>query len=409
MTKVHVVGAGLSGLVAAILAAERGADVTLLARGRGGLELSHGCIDIWHDGDLRQELPSIASGHPYRMIGVDAIEKAVQAFLRIVQPSGLGYLGEFRHPLRLPTAVGSLRRTNFAPLAQVSDDALGDLPCLIGAIEGFRDFFPAMIRRNLIENGFSVEGIVELPLPGHPARDVYASDLARLLDREEDAGNVLNAWQRRLAGAGALRLLLPAVLGLRDAGRLHRKAETIIGMPIQEIPTLPPSMPGLRLEWVLWRAADAAGVHLVEGPQITSPPDVMAGAGRVEELMAETAAGERRFPADAIILATGGILNGGLKALQDGRVVETVFGLPVSGVGLRDEWTAERMIDRQPFERFGVKVDAALHPVDADGRVLLENVHVIGGLLGGADRISEGSRQGIDLGSAYRAVEVILG
>lgn len=409
MTKVQVVGAGLSGLFAAILAAERGADVTLFARGRGSLELSHGCIDIWNSGDVRREFSTLPPGHPYRKIGVDAIEKGTQAFLRVVEPGGLGYLGEFRRPLHLPTAVGALRRTNFAPLAQVSDDALGDLPCLIGNIAGFRDFYPEMVRVNLIKRGFSVDGIVELPLPGYPARDVYASDLARLMDREEDADDVLNAWQHRLAEVDAHRLLLPAVLGLRNAGLLHRKAETILGLPIQEIPTLPPSMPGLRLEWVLWRAADAAGVHLVEGPQVKSLPDERSGAGRVSGLVADTAAGERMFPADAVILATGGVLNGGLKAVQDGRIVEPVFGLPVSGVGLRSDWTTERIADRQPFERFGVQVDAALHPVDVDGQVLLENVHVIGGLLGGADRISEGSRQGIDLGSAYRAVEVILG
>ena len=46
MTRVVVIGAGVSGLVAAIRLARAGASVSLLAKGTGGLQLSQGTADI---------------------------------------------------------------------------------------------------------------------------------------------------------------------------------------------------------------------------------------------------------------------------------------------------------------------------------------------------------------------------
>jgi anaerobic glycerol-3-phosphate dehydrogenase len=52
----------------------------------------------------------------------------------------------------------------------------------------------------------------------------------------------------------------------------------------------------------------------------------------------------------------------------------------------------------------GVRVNTQLQPVDADGEVISPNLFAIGGILAGADRISEGSREGIDLATAWKVV-----
>jgi anaerobic glycerol-3-phosphate dehydrogenase len=49
-----------------------------------------------------------------------------------------------------------------------------------------------------------------------------------------------------------------------------------------------------------------------------------------------------------------------------------------------------------------------MQPCDSDGRPFFANVFACGGLLGGADRRTEGSREGIDLVTAYAAVEAAL-
>jgi glycerol-3-phosphate dehydrogenase subunit B len=49
-----------------------------------------------------------------------------------------------------------------------------------------------------------------------------------------------------------------------------------------------------------------------------------------------------------------------------------------------------------------------MRPLGADGAPLLQNLFAAGGLLAGARRAEEGSRQGIGLATAWRAVESAL-
>jgi glycerol-3-phosphate dehydrogenase subunit B len=123
--------------------------------------------------------------------------------------------------------------------------------------------------------------------------------------------------------------------------------------------------------------------------------------GRVLGVTADTAGGPRRYAAAHLILATGGFRHGGLRALAPGRAHEAVLNLPVA---IAPDWYAPMYWGQHPYARFGVNVNPAMQPVDAAGRVLYENVRAVGGLLAGADRRAEGSREGIDLATAYKAV-----
>jgi glycerol-3-phosphate dehydrogenase subunit B len=116
----------------------------------------------------------------------------------------------------------------------------------------------------------------------------------------------------------------------------------------------------------------------------------------------------RVYPAQAVILATGGALHGGWRLTSDGEGRESVFGLPLTPRRDSGEWTASRMSASQPYAYFGVRVDSDLRPLAADGTPAFENVFAAGGILSGADRTRDGSRQGIDLVTAYRAVRAAL-
>jgi glycerol-3-phosphate dehydrogenase subunit B len=122
----------------------------------------------------------------------------------------------------------------------------------------------------------------------------------------------------------------------------------------------------------------------------------------------QTAGGPRLYAADVVLLATGGVLHGGLIHRQDGHVQESVFDLPVHYETGRVHWTSHSPIQIQPFSHFGLHVDDCMQPLGTDGCVLFENLFAAGGLIAGADRAIEGSRQGIDLATAFRAVEVAL-
>ncbi|HEX9810083.1 MAG TPA: FAD-dependent oxidoreductase, partial [Alphaproteobacteria bacterium] len=105
--RVVVVGAGLSGMFAAVLAARRGADVTLIAEGRGGLGLSSGRIEVWGHGPPLSALSSSPPGHPYRRVTEPDLRQAVQAFVDLVASQGLAYAGSLDRNTPMPTAAGS--------------------------------------------------------------------------------------------------------------------------------------------------------------------------------------------------------------------------------------------------------------------------------------------------------------
>ena len=58
---------------------------------------------------------------------------------------------------------------------------------------------------------------------------------------------------------------MPAVLGRERAAEVHADLERRLGIPVFEIPGLPPSLPGLRLFDCLRRALSAAGGRLLLG------------------------------------------------------------------------------------------------------------------------------------------------
>jgi glycerol-3-phosphate dehydrogenase subunit B len=407
MTDVLIVGAGLTGLFAAAHAARRGASVTLISQGRGGLGVGHGCIDIWAAGVLERALPHLPDNHPFRRAGLDSLRSALRELDAILSASGLRLSGSLARNLLLPTPAGHLRPTAFALSSMAQADPLPGETFSLASPQDFRDFSLPLAERNLRRHDAPPASVLHLPVVGAPAhRDAYATDLARCLDDASSRAETLRAWKPRLLGVR--RLGLPAILGLRSNPIVMAEIEDRLGVQAFEIATLPPSVPGLRIEAALRADAQRHGALIVEGPRAVGR---IAGAGeprRADGVVAHTAGGPRLFHADRVLLATGGVLHGGLVTLPTGRVQESVFDLPVIHNTDRQAWTDPQTAHRQTYATFGVAVDASMRPRAIDGGPVLENLYAAGGILAGADRTAEGSRQGIDLATAFRAVEAAL-
>jgi glycerol-3-phosphate dehydrogenase subunit B len=182
----------------------------------------------------------------------------------------------------------------------------------------------------------------------------------------------------------------------------------LLALRVFEIPTLPPSLPGLRLERALRRSALAAGCRILEGSAAIGRIDGRHGAGRARGVVAATPAGHRPLDGSRVVLATGGALHGGWHAERSGRIHESVFDIPLPAASEREAWVGASALGPQPYAGFGLSVNARMQPCDASGRPYFDNVFACGGLLAGADRSRERNRQGIDLVTAYAAVEAAL-
>ena len=69
--------------------------------------------------------------------------------------------------------------------------------------------------------------------------------LARLMEKPSFRSAFASEVKKRLEGES--RVGMPAVLGLKNAGRVKEKLENSIGAEVFEMPGLPPSIPGLRI------------------------------------------------------------------------------------------------------------------------------------------------------------------
>jgi glycerol-3-phosphate dehydrogenase subunit B len=166
-----------------------------------------------------------------------------------------------------------------------------------------------------------------------------------------------------------------------------------------EIPTLPPSVPGLRLYRQLTSALTAAGVSIHPS---------------VRHLRASFLNGSCRFLSDGngeqyraekFVLANGGVLMGGLEVDSRGHIHEPVFDLDVHQTRPLDitDWRAFP----DALHRAGVDVDDLLRPV-RNGRAV-ENVHAAGLILAHWNPIEERSHEGVAIATASAAAGFALG
>jgi glycerol-3-phosphate dehydrogenase subunit B len=245
---------------------------------------------------------------------------------------------------------------------------------------------------------------VSVVLPGLAARhNLNALEIARRFDDPAWRASAIDAIARAIAaapGSGG-RVGLPAVLGIRDhAAVLAALRQRLAAAPF-EMPLVPPSVPGLRLYAALRAGLIRAGGRIQVGEMVER---VEHDGRRVTAVVSAAAARSFTVRAGSLVLATGGIAGGGLVAERDGRLLEPLLGLPVEAPPA-DEWLSEDPFDPagHPLEKAGIRTDAELRPVDADGASVFDNVRVAGSLLAGHRYIRERCGDGVALTSGWRA------
>lgn len=407
---VVVIGAGLAGLTAALRLVRGGASVTLLTKGIGGLQLGQGTIDVLGYGPERVEHPlqalaGLPEGHPYAVLGAEAVRRGVEFVAELAGPDLL--VGDPDTNVWLPTAVGAVRPTALAQPSMLAGRCVDGLSVVIAGPWQLKDFHPALIAGNLARTvlpggGRMTARSASFDLPAR-AGEVDSSGLgyARAMDVPAYRARWVEALRPLVRDGETVGL--PAVLGLRDTG-VWRALSDALGHPVCEIPLPPPSVPGMRLNITLTDQVKQARVRLVVGSRVVG---FEADGDRLTAVSLATAGRVQRYAADAFVLAAGGFESGALAMDSYGKVTETILGLPL--VGLEGElihgdyWGAD-----QPLFAAGVRVDDQARVLDGD-RVVYANLRAAGGVLAGSTRWREKSGDGIAATSAVVAADSILG
>jgi glycerol-3-phosphate dehydrogenase len=410
---VLVIGAGLAGLSAAWQAAASGRRTRLISKGMGAVQWGSGCIDVLGCFPYCSEEPLLSPtagleqlvkdnpSHPYALAGLGTLAEALADFQDLCQKSGYPMMGSLEKNWLLPTALGSARPTCLAPESMIAGDLSEHLPMLLVGFEGYGDFYPALAAENLKLAGIEAEGtVLDLPVL-REQRFVTARTLAIAFDNPVFCQQVAEALKPYLKGR-SVRVGFPGVLGWSHSRQVWGTLQDALDSPVFEIPTLPPSVPGIRLHNLLNSALATAGGRFYDGMQAHK---ALTTSGRIQAVLTEAAARSKSHGAEIFILATGSLLGGGLFASRTGQIIEKVFDLPINGPSERSDWFQSDFISQvgHPVYRSGVAVGPDFRAVDMTDQPLYENLYVVGSTLAGFDPIQERSLEGVALTTGWLA------
>ncbi len=414
---VIVIGAGLAGLVTAWRTAAGGQKTSLITRGWGATYWNTGCIDIigYQPPDFTMRVDSPAEylanfipthpNHPYAIAGLPALVHSVDAFLSLCQAANYPYHGSLEQNFWLPTALGTLRPTCLVPETMIAGTAADHSPMLIVGFDQFLDFQPGLIADNLNAQGFIADNLSLDLAPIRNSKFVTSMVLAGLFDSPDFRQEVISTLKPKLGHVS--RVGFPAVLGLRNPMAVLDDLQSGLGLPVFEIPGLPPSIPGIRLHNILLSAIEQNHGLLQNGMTVST---ASIADNTIQSIWSDAAARLKPHFAKNFVLATGGFLGGGF-IIDHGYAQETIFNLQVPVPKHRSTWFNESFLSNQGHAIFstGILTDSSFMPIECTNHSIYKNLFVAGGALGGCDPIRERSLEGIALATGYKIGQNLVG
>jgi glycerol-3-phosphate dehydrogenase subunit B len=414
---VIVIGMGLAGLMAARAAAEEGKAVLLIGKGIGTAHTYTGCIDVlgyYPSGScLSTESPFEALNrlvaeepkHPYAFVGQQDIRAGLTSFLGLFEERGYHYFSCGKRNTITLTPSGYTRPTYLLPSTMEWGGIEDERDVLIVGFHGLKDFYGDYIAHNL--NFLRREGrlpfrtrSISLSLSEISLRKTAPSSvLARMFEEGKFLDAVVELVKEKQKGEE--RVAFPAILGLESPGEVKGELEAKLDTAVFEIPTLPPSVPGLRLFQAFKRNLQRKGVTIIMGFSVA---EALVRDGRCVQVTVTRPPIRKTYSAQKYILATGNVFGGGLKATRE-KVVEPLFNLTVYQPLSRECWFRERFFsdDPHPMRRFGIMVNEQMNPVDEKGKVVVSNLCGAGSILAHCDALGEKSGGGVALTTGYKS------
>ena len=403
---VAIIGGGLAGLTCGIALQQRGKRCVIINNGQAAIDFASGSLDLLSrmpstpNGEgravenlkenitaLRNELPA----HPYSLLGAEKVLAKAQDFERLANELNLDLIGS--------TEKNHWRVTG-----------LGKRIAVLG-IEGYHDFQPQLLAANLVlnpqfEHCEVTSGFLNIPQLDElrkNAREFRSVNISQLLEHKLAFNDLVKEIIESAQGAEAV--FLPACFGLENQEFMTALRDAT-KLALFELPTLPPSLLGMRQRIQLRRKFESLGGLMINGDSALSATFEGNQVRCINTRLLE----DEEITADNFVLASGSFFSKGLISKFD-KIYEPVFESDIIGVeGFNDKdrftWTAHRFAHPQPYQSAGVAINAQCQ-VQKSGQYLT-NLYAVGNVIGGFNALELGCGSGVAVVTALAVADEIL-
>ena len=408
-----IIGGGLSGLTAGITLAAHGKRVAILATGQSKLHLMSGSLDLLSyniDGtpvlNPIEAAAALPPAHPYHRVGIDNLAPLATQAKHLLTDAGLDFYGnEQANHLRV-TPIGYtkptwLSLTDYLSIQQPSTGKLWRKAMLVD-INGYTDFPVALIKHNLEAQGLSCN-VKTITTPQFEAlrlsySEMRATNIARILADRNAVNDLSVAINSSVDDENVV--LMPAVVGVFDDSSL-KYLRRMLTRPLHCLATLPPAVPGVRIQTLLRKRFLNLGGIFMLGNTVRS---ASIKDGKISSIQADKLP-DQSLTATNYILATGSFVGNGLVSTPQ-SVIEPIMNLDVDADNDRDQWTRPAFNAPQPYMEYGVRTDDKFTPMI--GGELVTNLHAIGAVLSGHNSIALADAAGVDMTTALTVCKQLL-
>ena len=418
-SELTIIGTGMAGMAAAYFASKNKISTAQIGV-NSGIIYSSGFLDLmavhpiekqkiwgnpWH---AIHKMVSDIPNHPYARLDKPDIENAMDQFLKFMEEVNHPYKINKNQNTEVITPVGTVKSTYGVPRSMWAGAvALAEKrPCLIIDFWGLKAFSAKQITDMLQPRWTEVRPLrISFPVIG-PSADLYPEQMARSLEIESNRIALADAIRPDIGNATALGL--PAILGFYKPRQVREHLEELLGVDIFEIPTIPPSIPGLRLKESMETDLTGKGVRLLSQKRILKAEQQKNGSFVLS--VGDMASGEIQhiIKCNAVILAGGRFLGMGLHAGRK-KISEPLFNLPVFQPEDRASWHQADFFDPKGHQisQAGLEIDNSFRPTDLAGKPVYDNLFAAGSILAHQDWMRQKCGSGLAIATAYGAVKAV--
>jgi glycerol-3-phosphate dehydrogenase subunit B len=329
MYDVVIIGQGLSGMLSAIWAKEQGYHTALVASGAGKLIQSAGVFDFipGSNGDWK----AWKGQYQLNALKKSMLNEAIEHFKTLTFRLGYPYQGDVDNSISIVTGSGHLKCTALYP------ETIRPIPerghAVIVGFQEITDFQPDYVKANLEkERPHLAIDAFSIQLGQHSQRTLTQLDAARLLDQQEMRNKCIKQIKSFMEEKNIPKpdlFIFPASLGVENWKETIKELSSQLGAPVTEAPGLPPNATAIRLQNSLKKEAVKLGVRLYSDTTVIGCD--LKGK-EIKSLQIRTPNRVTTLEGCQYILATGGILGGGLEVTEAG-IRETALKLEVNESG----------------------------------------------------------------------------